>query len=84
MGLATLERVRTNFQQRMAKVKQELGSLVDQAENVLRLQSANTLDCTERADMAGQLIGKLNIKTMDAQQQELFSAQEEPEPEAAE
>jgi hypothetical protein len=78
VGLATLERLRANFQQRMAKVKQELGALVDHAESVLRVQSAATLDCQERAAMAGQLIGKLNIKTLDAQQQELFSAQEEP------
>lgn len=79
-GTTFLDQLRAAFLQRMERVKGELGQLVDDAEDMLRVQSTATLDCCRRAEMASQLISKLNIKTVDAEQERpdaIYSAQEE-------
>ena len=54
--------------------------MVDQAELSLRMESAATLDCQERASTTAALIDKLNIRTQAEERPDsLFSAQEEPE-----
>ncbi|KAL4419471.1 hypothetical protein ABPG77_008273 [Micractinium sp. CCAP 211/92] len=79
-GTAFLDQLRASFLSRMERVKGELTTMVDDAEEALRLQSASTLDCCRRADLTAALIAKLGIKTADVEQQRpdsIESVQEE-------
>ncbi|KAL4431218.1 hypothetical protein ABPG75_006474 [Micractinium tetrahymenae] len=81
-GTAFLDQLRASFLSRMERVKGELTTMVDDAEEALRLQSASTLDCCRRAELTATLIAKLGIRTVDVEQQRpdtIESVQEEGE-----
>lgn len=86
-GLALLERMRAGLLERMARVKEEVGKLVDGAQESLCADSAHTLECQRRAAIAGELIGKLGIKSRDeghTRPSTLFSGEEEEHAEESE
>lgn len=57
-GLAILDSLRSNFVQRMERVKAELTEMTDSAENSLRADSAATIEHRTRAALASNLIGE--------------------------
>jgi hypothetical protein len=82
VGLAVLDGMRSSLLQRMQTVKQEVTALVDNAQESLCADSTHTLHLQRRAAVAGDLIGKLNVKSRDEQQvlpSTLFSADEQEE-----
>jgi hypothetical protein len=78
--------MRAGLLEKMARVKEEVGKLVDGAQESLCADSAHTLECHRRATIAGELIGKLGMKSRDEQNTRpstLFSSEEEEQAEEA-